>query len=371
MIREKGMARHRILNSRKRSLYRKDFPFIEIWSSLFVLACLGSVIIWVTFQKNNFSAEERDLTYDQLLASSVEDNLYSPPFKYWSPPQAQITSTIVSPKLGIFPPTILSESWIQGSRLKRFSSDNLYEKINGEAEKFISLGFQSLHYLSIKQINGNEEISIELFDQGSTKGSWGAFSEHRSSKSIIKNTDRVIYFQTSVGAIGMGGRYFFRIAGNQESQLIEDKTMMLLVSFNDLAQSPEDSAKGLNILNQKLKISPNFISYESQNVFQFHFAQDFWFGQPIKGSHARYFIHEGIDPKSSTALYNRLIEALSEDYESIQFTEKRHTFKHPFLKTYFIVSHQMNLVFGIENMEQSLNWKTQIATFQKALMDEK
>jgi hypothetical protein len=60
--------------------------------------------------------------------------------------------------LGNFPAAVVSNQWKAASDVRLFSPENLYEKINGEAPKFLLQGFERLYYLVLRQ--KDLEISI-------------------------------------------------------------------------------------------------------------------------------------------------------------------------------------------------------------------
>jgi hypothetical protein len=93
---------------------------------------------------------------------------------------------------GPFPDRVLDGGWSIGSPLKQFSPETLYEKINGEAEKFLREGLKALHYIRLRSDTKGEEIAFELFDQGKQKGSMSIFSDYVSRGKEIKQIGQAL-----------------------------------------------------------------------------------------------------------------------------------------------------------------------------------
>ncbi len=357
------MAQADIFNSKKRRILRKQISLVENLSGLLLLFVLVAITIWFISQQDNYAPEERDISMEQLLQKKNSPQLYPPPFKAWVEPGLSPAANS-APKLGLFPETVLDQEWRISSRLKEFTAENLYQKINGEAEKFIKQGFQSLSYLSLQANKGKHEIAIELYDQGDLGGSMGIFSDHLSADKVIEQAGSVIYFLTSAGAIGRKGRFFFRIAGNQSTEKIRGKAAQLVKAFATLAETENEIPKEFHILNEGMAIPLPLISYQKQNVFQYDFAQDFWFGRIALNQKARIFIHQGTSSQESGRLFEELLAELSYDYQIIEEGETQVLLFHEYLKNYFVISQAGAFVFGIENVAN----QDQIAPLMKKII---
>ena len=49
------------------------------------------------------------------------------------------------PGLGVLPASVVDANWQLKARVRTFDAANLYEEINGEAEKFIKQGLRNMH----------------------------------------------------------------------------------------------------------------------------------------------------------------------------------------------------------------------------------
>jgi hypothetical protein len=346
------MRRDRVFNSHKSRLMRTYIPGGENLSVALIFLMLIALGAWVATTRDNFDPAERDLPIELLGDNSRQIELYNRPLSSWVEPGQPIAGTVFS--LGPFPPRTLDAEWQPVGRIKFFQADNLYEKINGEAEKFIKQGFVELAFLRLRSTRDASEIAIELFDQGSLSGSLGIFSEHAAGRAV-EERDGVSFFATKVGAIGRKGRYFFRIAGDRHSVDITDKSASLVTAFGQLDRDPvaattheRPASAGFALLNQKLGIAEADIQFQESNVFQYDFAQRFWFGDAGIGNDARLFIHIADSASDAQDLMTALVAEHSYEYDQLESDATYSLFRHRYLGSYFAIARRGHYVYGIE-----------------------
>lgn len=362
-------------------MLRKGVPTGETVSSVVIAAGLVATTVWVFGQKDAFDHEARDLPTEYLTRGGPKIELYRQPLKVWQEPGTTQTVS-AGPDMGPFPVALAADGWALSGRVRAFSADTLYEKINGEAEKFIRQGFQSLHYAVLRAADGTE-LAIELFDQGALGGSLGVFAEHRPADRTIEEAAGVSYFLTSVGVIGRMGRYFFRAAADRSGDLVRTKSLQLVNTLAALVDGSLPAAAGsaapaspgpelplggataalaaqpsgtgtlpdaqpeLVALTRALGVSESRLAFEAENVFQFDFARAFWFADLDGGGRA--FVHGASDERAATQLLALLVEEQGFDYATAESPDDSTLMRHEFLKTWFAVAHHGRFVVGVEN----------------------
>jgi hypothetical protein len=346
------MHSDRVFNSHKSRLMRTRIPGSENLSVALICVALIGLGAWVTTTRDDFDPTERDLAIELLGDNSRQIEIYNQPLKPWVEPGQQLAGTAFD--LGPFPARTLDDEWQPVGRVKRFQKDNLYEKINGEAEKFIKQGFVELAFLRLRSASDASEIAIELFDQGSLSGSLGIFSEHAAGRTV-EERDGVSFFATQVGAIGRKGRYFFRIAGDRHSVAITDKSARLVATFGQLDQDAAATtanerpiSAGFALLNRRLGIAEADIQFQESNVFQYDFAQRFWFGNAGIGGDARLFVHTADTVTDAKDLMAALVTEHSYEYDQLESDGPYKLFHHRYLGSYFAVARSGNYIYGIE-----------------------
>jgi hypothetical protein len=346
------MRRDRVFNSHKSRLMRTSIPGSENLSAALIFLMLIGLGAWIITTRDNFDPAERDLAIELLGDNSRQIELYHRPLKFWEEPGHATAGSAFD--LGPFPADTLDDAWRPVGRVKYFQADNLYEKINGEAEKFIKQGFVELAFLRLRSASDVSEIAIELFDQGSLSGSLGIFSEHAAGRAVDQR-DGVSFFTTKVGAIGRKGRYFFRIAGDRQSVDVTDKSAGLVAAFAQLDRDPAAAAPderpvsaGFALLNRGLGIAEADIQFEEGNVFQYDFAQRFWFADAGAGNDARLFVHIADSATDAEDLMTAMVGEHSYEYDRLDSDAAYSLFRHRYLGSYFAVARQGHTLYGVE-----------------------
>ncbi|MCG8338904.1 MAG: hypothetical protein MJE63_30720 [Proteobacteria bacterium] len=343
------MKSEALFNRRKRRVNRSHIPPAELIISSIIITGLILVIGWISLQRNEYNPEDRDLPDKYLDTGIITSEIYHPPLQRWSEGQGQGPTS--APNTGLLATDILNDSWQVNSSLKEFNADTLFEKINGEADKFLQQGFKNLQFIRIVDAERTNEIGIELYDQGDLKGSLGVFAEYVSPNATVKNHESVVYIVNRAGAVGRKGRFFARLIGNRESPVISTKAEEIMKLLVSLPQAESDIPFEYNILTEKLKINPAFISYQNKNVFQFDFARHFWFGTPDPGSSGRVFIHRLAEGGQEPGLLSRLVQEQQYDYKTIRSTPNFAVMQHLYLKTWFVIRQEGSVIYGVEKMK--------------------
>ena len=360
-----GLRRHRLL--------RTSIPLAENLSAALIGFVLIALVAWVMSTGNDFDPTERDLPIELQLSSAREIPIYTPPLQAWVDPARPIAVGALD--LAPFPADIAEADWQPVGRVKRFQAENLFEKINGEAEKFIKQGFVELAYLLLRSDHDGSEIAIELFDQGDMAGSLGVFAEHAAGRSV-QESGAVSFFTTGAGVIGRVDRYFFRAAGDRDSEAIAAKAFGLVDAFGALANPPgaavasAEVPPGFALLHQRLGIPEKDIQFQEANVFQYDFARRFWFADAGLDGEARVFVHVGEDAAAAEALIDALLAEHGYDYDPVADDGGVAVLRHRFLKTYFVITRDGAVVYGLEGLadrDAAADW---LARIRKGLSDE-
>ncbi|MBI1318788.1 MAG: hypothetical protein GC168_07540 [Candidatus Hydrogenedens sp.] len=343
----RAKKKDRIFTDRERKLFRKRIPSTE---SIFGAGFLAFVIgmgSWFFAQKNNFDPSERDISNELMVADSVEDKLFRMPLERWTEPgQGGVVSAAAD--TGYFPEAILEHGWQPSTRPQEFVADNLYEKINGAAPQYIDFGFQKLYYIGLVQPATNAEISIEMYDMGEFQNALGIFAAQRDASRDVINRGHAYFYETSLGAIGIAGTYYFKIAGAEPGPEIEKKTQYLIDALCGLKQAQIGTPTAFQAFAGTMGIPFQNIQYQRTDVFQYDFAKDFWFAAPADGDGMRYYVHETPDESAAGDLYNKLLENHLMDYEQTAEREGGVVLKHKYLDEYLVLEKRGSMIYGLD-----------------------
>ena len=121
----------------------------------------------------------------------------------------------------------------------------------------------------------------------------------------------------------------------------------------------------MQLLSQALGLGEADLAFEAANVFQYDFAEAFWFGNLPDGGRA--FLHEAASAEAATELFAALVEELSYDYEALDVSAERAVMKHNFLGTYFVVTRVGRYLTGADNLSKATAVTPLVAKLESAL----
>jgi hypothetical protein len=344
--RKKPLPRDQLFNPLARKVLRKQISAREAaFGALFVAALIGAGL-WIAAQKDNFDPAERDIGYQALVDSSVEDTLYRVPLQRWREPGTQGGPEAPAADLGVFPPELLAEGWQLDGRVESYDPSDVYEKINGAAEQYLRFGFKRLHYVTLAR--GQDLLTIELYDQGSFQNALGVYSEQKDPGQAVERRGDLELYTTPAGVIGRYDRYYFKIAGNSGNEAVLAKASAVADALAQLPTAASDEPLPLRVLARRLGIAPDALEYAKTDAFQYDFASDFWFGRFPDSADTRYFVHEAADPEAARQLFGRLLEEQKNEYSSVAENEQGALLEHEFLKTVFGIRVRGAIVYGVD-----------------------
>jgi hypothetical protein len=158
----------------------------------------------------------------------------------------------------------------------------------------------------------------------------------------------LFYYPTSVGAVGIHGNYLFKIAGSEASPPITSKTEQLLEVVAELPTAPGGGSEIFALLTGPLELPFDRIAYQKQDVFQYDFLGDVWFGSPEEAGEARIFVHRAESAEGATTLFEQLSREQGYEYEVVEEAPDRALFRHEFLDTYFAARHAESWLYGVD-----------------------
>lgn len=124
------------------------------------------------------------------------------------------------------------EGFEQASALVVYNKDNIFGYLNGEAEVYLSLGFQLLYMVSFREREGGAQMIMEAYDMETPRGAKGVFGKyiHEAGAPIqgfgesAWTDNHIVLFQR--------GKYFLRVLPDPslESETKPNKYNMVSLS---------------------------------------------------------------------------------------------------------------------------------------------
>ena len=167
-------------------------------------------------------------------------------------------------------PATCGEGWVMDGAIARYTPENLYKYINGEAELYLPYGFETLasvHYQRTQDAGAG--IAADLFTMGSLLDGFGIYGNYRSPRSE----------KVGIGAQGFmdeselmfyKDRYFVRLSSS--GQTTPDRSVFLACAraIGALLPGGSESPKELDILRVP-GVSPGSEKYYPQGLLGYAF----------------------------------------------------------------------------------------------------
>jgi hypothetical protein len=103
-------------------------------------------------------------------------------------------------------------NWNRDGKIQIFNKENLYERIDGASEFYLSYGFEALQVASWK--NNGAELTIEVYDHGDPLHAYGIYSIEKSAKAEILPIGLEGYGDASTFNF-VAGKYYVKMSGMQ------------------------------------------------------------------------------------------------------------------------------------------------------------
>jgi len=148
--------------------------------------------------------------------------------------------------------------------------------------------------------------------------------------------------------VGIHGNYLFKIAGSESSPPMATKTEQLLEVVAELPTAPGGGSEVFALFTGPLGLPFERIAYQKQDVFQFDFLGDVWFGSPEEAGEARVFVHRAQSAEEAATLFEQLSREQGYEYEVVEEGSGRALFRHEFLDTFFAARHADTWLYGVD-----------------------
>ena len=157
------------------------------------------------------------------------------------------------------------------------------------------------------------------------------------------------------------------IYGNMDDAAFFDHANEVILDFSTSNEDAGETPAAFTILARDLGIAFQDIGYRKEDVFQYDFAKDFWFGGAGGDSKEKIFIHKADSGEAAKALYDLIVEEHQWDYEVLDQNETDALYTHEFLKTFNSVNSIGVYVFGVEGMPDKNSAVGKIDALRKML----
>lgn len=152
------------------------------------------------------------------------------------------------------------DGWKRAGVVERYTPVNMYDKINGRSELFMSYGVIGMTWVNFRS-EANEDLSIEiyLYDQADTLNAFGVFSVERWQDSPAVAVGEEGY-RTDTDLFFRKGPYYVSILGSDEDAGLHAAQLALAKRLADLLTSDGAPLWGDEALPREGRV-PNSLKY--------------------------------------------------------------------------------------------------------------
>mgnify|MGYP001128634791 CR=1 FL=1 len=176
------------------------------------------------------------------------------------------------------------DGWIKEPEIQFYTPENLFDYIDGEAERYLPYEFRLLTVINYKNKGNNDEnIEVQIYEMSSTLNAFGIFSAYRDPKKDpfpcgnagIVGGNQAMFYQA---------KYFVKLLGNNTS-VTSAHLLSIGKKISEILPQEKLEARELKCLDVESKI-PNTEKYLakdvlSQSFFPKGFVVQFKIGERI------------------------------------------------------------------------------------------
>jgi len=247
----------RILNPRPFRHYRKTYSLTEVRLGIAIVVGLAAVASWVAWR-----------------GSHPDPRLYGDPAAVAGAAKAGAAAAgaASSADRGALPPAMAPAGWTEGA-VSRFDASNLYVKIDGRADFFLSRGFVSLTFVSVSDPKApGTLVDVELYDMGSPENARSAYTGEKPPDVTSTDADGSSWYLARNALFLARGKHFVRLIGSDETPPVKaalEHVRDVLMKGLAAGERPWSQA----LFGDALAIPPDRITFAEENAFSFGFAR--------------------------------------------------------------------------------------------------
>jgi hypothetical protein len=362
-------SERRILNPRPYRVFRKSWSTSEAKTGTVVLLLLALVAAWVAWRGAHpdpaLLADPTLLAAGAAQRPEVEGRTapdgasFAGERNAGGSPAAPAAS---SAERGALPAALATEGWSEGT-VARFNAGNLYVKINGRADFFLSRGFRSLTFVTLSGPAG-ATVDLELYDLGSAENALGAFAAERAPDAK-PTTERGTSWYLARNALFLArGSSYLRAIGSDESPAVLGRLAALRKAFEaglEAGKKPWTVA----LFGDALGLPQDRLQYTAENAFSFGFAKNVT-SATLDDGETELFVLPAGDEAKATELAARFEEGFL-SYGTRAETAGASWVKDQYLDTYARALAAGTMVVGVKGASDPAKAAGLLAKLEKAV----
>lgn len=271
----------RVLNPRPFRVFRKSYSVTEAKVGAVVLLGLAALAAWVVWRGAHpdpgLFADPAATAVGSVAIADVEGRRApegpSVAGASNADPSGAAPSGAAATAVdrGALPASLALPGWKERT-VSRFDAENLYVKINGRADFFLSRGFRSLTFVTLEGPSGTA-VDVELYDLGSTENALGAFAAEKPPEAKASSSGGTSWYVARNALFLARGESYARAIGSDESPAVLAQLESLRKAFEGGIAAGEKPWT-VALFADALGLPPDRLQYAAENAFSFGFAKN-------------------------------------------------------------------------------------------------
>lgn len=271
----------RVLNPRPFRVFRKSYSVTEARAGAVVLLGLASLAAWVVWRGAHpdpaLFADPASTAAGAVAIAEVEGRRAPDGPSVAGASNAEASRAASSDGIatavdrGALPASLAAPGWKEQA-VSRFDAENLYVKINGRADFFLSRGFRSLTFVTLEGPSGTV-VDVELYDLGSTENALGALAAEKPPETKASSGGGTSWYVARNALFLARGESYARAIGSDESPAVLAQLEVLRKAFEGAIAAGEKPWT-VALFADALGLPPDRLQYAAENAFSFGFAKN-------------------------------------------------------------------------------------------------
>ncbi len=274
-------SERRVLNPRPFRVFRKSYSVTEAKAGAVVLVGLVALAAWVVWRGAHpdpgLFADPASTAAGPVAIADIEGRRAPDGPSPAGASHAEASGTAPSSGAaaavdrGALPASLATTGWKERTP-SRFDAENLYVKINGRADFFLSRGFRSLTFVTLEGPSGTA-VDVELYDLGSAENALGALAAERPPETKASSGGGTTWYVARNALFLARGESYARAIGSDESPAVLAQLEALRKAFEG-GISAGEKPWTVALFADALGLPPDRLQYAAENAFSFGFAKN-------------------------------------------------------------------------------------------------
>jgi len=274
-------SERRVLNPRPFRVFRKSYSVTEAKAGAVVLVGLAALAAWVVWRGAHpdpgLFADPASAAAGSAAIAEIEGRRAPDGPSVVGASSAEASGAaasggaVVAVDRGALPASLAATGWTERTP-SRFDAENLYVKINGRADFFLSRGFRSLTFVTLEGPSGTA-VDVELYDLGSAENALGALAAERPPETKASSGGGTTWYVARNALFLARGESYARAIGSDESPAVLAQLETLRKAFEGGIAAGEKPWT-VALFADALGIPPDRLQYAAENAFSFGFAKN-------------------------------------------------------------------------------------------------